>query len=75
MTEYCATQAVTKFYRSPGLCTYEELTTAEAFLLEYRKLNRLYIEASGDGPHTEAIDCALDKLAWYRIRLQMQMGA
>jgi len=53
MTEYCATQAVTKFYRSPGLCTYEELTTAEAFLLEYRKLNRLYIEASGDGPHTQ----------------------
>jgi len=61
MTESCSTRvAVTKFYRSPGVCTHEELTTAEAFVLEYRKLNHLYIEASGDGEHTEAIDCAID---------------
>jgi len=52
----------------------EGFIQAEAFLFEYRKLNHIYIEASGDGPHTEAIDCALDKLALYQIRSRMQTG-
>lgn len=60
------TEAIKKFFRTPGKCSLEEVEQTEEFILNYKKYRNTYRQCVGSTPHGLTLESLLDSINWYK---------